>query len=362
MLRAAVAALVLLGLGVSPAAAEVPQEAPKKSEEKPPSSAGHGGEKKSNTPPAMEHVLDADHFHLFDSIESLRDIHLPRIFGLQITKFMVLELIAAGIIIAIYVPMCRRLHDGRPPKGAWDNTFEGVLTFVRDNIARPALGEGTADRYLPFLWTLFLFILINNLMGMVPFMASPTASIYVTGALALVVFFVLHGSAAVEMGQAGAGHHDGHGDGAASHAHEHHEHTHGEAAAAAGGVLALAARGFVSYVNSMWPQMDVPFVMGLFIKPLVFVIEVIGVLVRNAVLAVRLFANMFAGHMVLATILFFIQAAATTYWALWGTVTVSSVVGILLLSLLELFVACLQAYVFTFLTALFMGMGMHPEH
>ena len=76
----------------------------------------------------------------------------------------------------------------------------------------------------------------------------------------------------------------------------------------------------------------------------------------------RLFANMFAGHMVLATILIFIYAAAHTHWALWSTVTVASVLGMLMLSLLELFVAFLQAYIFTFLTSLFMGMALHPHH
>jgi F-type H+-transporting ATPase subunit a len=104
--------------------------------------------------------------------------------------------------------------------------------------------------------------------------------------------------------------------------------------------------------------------MGYFVKPLVFAIEVVGILVRNGVLAVRLFANMFAGHMVLATLLIFIKAAgvAGAHPALWGAITVSSVLGILALSLLELFVAFLQAYIFTFLTSLFMGMALTPQH
>src|SRR5262249_48289290 len=101
---------------------------------------------------------------------------------------------------------------------------------------------------------------------------------------------------------------------------------------------------------------------GYFIKPLIFIIEWIGVLVRNVVLAVRLFANMFAGHMVTATFLIFIWMARNTAPVLWGAVTMSSVVGIIALSLLELFVAFLQAYIFTFLTALFLGMALHPEH
>ena len=98
---------------------------------------------------------------------------------------------------------------------------------------------------------------------------------------------------------------------------------------------------------------------------MIFLLEWMGVLVRNAVLAVRLFANMFAGHVVLATLLIFIWSAGTAVGiglGLWSAVTVSSVLGQVALSLLELFVACLQAYIFTFLAALFMGMAMHPAH
>src|SRR5262249_25384374 len=142
--------------------------------------------------------------------------------------------------------------------------------------------------------------------------------VYVTGALALVVFFAIHGSAVARM-------------------------------------------GLVGYLKSLWPQIDVPFPMGFIITPVLFVIELIGTLVRNAVLAVRLFANMFAGHAVLAVILGFIVLTKAAF-ALWFTVTVSSVVGVVALSLLELFIAFLQAYVFTFLTALFMGMALYPAH
>jgi F-type H+-transporting ATPase subunit a len=121
--------------------------------------------------------------------------------------------------------------------------------------------------------------------------------------------------------------------------------------------------GLIRYLQSLWPHIDIPIpVAGFLIKVVVFVIEIIGILARNGVLAVRLFANMFAGHMVLATILIFIQITANQHWALWGTVTVTSVLGILALSLLELFVAFLQAYIFTFLTSLFMGMAINPQH
>jgi F-type H+-transporting ATPase subunit a len=268
-------------------------------------------------PDAIEHVTDTQDWHFFEAFH----VHLllPTIFGFPITKFMILELIAAGAICAIYIPLARRLERGDPPRGAWDNVFESFLTFIRNEVARPNLGEHDADRFVPFLWTLFLFILFNNLLGMFPFGGSPTASIFVTGAMALIVFFAIHGGAAVKMGP-------GH------------------------------------YLATFWPHVDVPFPLNLFIVPLLAVIELIGILVRNAVLAVRLFANMFAGHMVLATILIFIYAARNTSTGLWCVITFSSVVGILALSLLELFIAFLQAYIFVFLASLFMGLAMHPEH
>ena len=299
---------------------------------------GHGG---SHDP--LEHVMDSDVWELFPTAGWA--IHLPN-YGqfLRLTKFMILEVIAAVLIAAIYIPMARRLQSGQVPQGPWDNSFEVLLTFVREEIARPALsppedhGHGHGheeghghhdpkahghavpayDKYVPFLWTLFLFILFNNLMGMFPFGASATASVYATGALALIVFFAIHGSAMKRM-------------------------------------------GVIGYLKSLWPQIDVPFPMNFLITPVVFVIELVGTLVRNAVLAVRLFANMFAGHTVLAVILGFIVAAKTAF-ALWATVTVSSILGVVALSLLEIFVAFLQAYIFTFLTALFMGMAIYPAH
>src|SRR5262249_17288770 len=102
---------------------------------------------------------------------------------------------------------------------------------------------------------------------------------------------------------------------------------------------------------------------------IIFLIELLGTAIKSFVLAVRLFANMFAGHMVLGIILMFIytvgkleDANGNPYYGLWTGVTFASVLGVVALSLLELFVAFLQAYVFTFLTALFLGMGLYPEH
>jgi F-type H+-transporting ATPase subunit a len=130
----------------------------------------------------------------------------------------------------------------------------------------------------------------------------------------------------------------------------------------------IVAEGFFPYLKSTWPHIDlgdniIARVFGFVISLAIWAIEMFGTAIKSFVLAVRLFANMFAGHMVLASIMLFIVVAGHAgSWWLWGTVTFASVFGCVALSLLELFVAFLQAYVFVFLTSLFMGMALHPEH
>ena len=111
-------------------------------------------------------------------------IPLPRIdlFGyeLQITKFMVLELAAAILMVLIFVPLARRIASGRPPRGRVWNLMEAMLLFLRDEVVRPAIGRHEADRFLPFLWNVFFFILFCNLLGLVPWAGSPTGALAVT--------------------------------------------------------------------------------------------------------------------------------------------------------------------------------------
>jgi F-type H+-transporting ATPase subunit a len=287
-------------------------------------------EKEEKNP--LEHAMDSYHIELFESFGPpsidlpYYDFHVAgRTVRVGLSKYMLLEVLAAVLVALFYVPLARRMASGQLPRGWSENAREVLLTFVRNEVARPTIGE-EADRYVPFLWTLFLFVLFNNLLGLVPFCGSPTGSIYVTIGLALCVFFAIHGSGVQKM-------------------------------------------GFGPYISSLWPHVDVPFGLGYVLKPLIFYLDWQGVLIRNAVLAVRLFANMFAGHVVLATLLIFIYTAGHLYqdtpavnWSLWSTVTVLSVLGQLALSLLELFVAFLQAYIFVFLSAIFMGMAMHPAH
>jgi len=99
---------------------------------------------------------------------------------------------------------------------------------------------------------------------------------------------------------------------------------------------------------------------GVFLIPLIFVIEIMGLLIKHCVLAVRLLANMIGGHVVLAVLMAFISVTATIF-VLWLGVAPVSVAGAVALSLLELLVAFIQAYIFAFLTALFIGMALHPH-
>jgi F-type H+-transporting ATPase subunit a len=274
----------------------------------------------------FSHVADLDphwaHFEIFPSAGI--DFWLPG------PKFLWIMLLAAGIMLALYIPLARRLATGQPPRGRLDNFLEWILTFVRDQIARPGIGEHDYKRFLPFLWTLFLFILLMNLLGMVPFLASATASLAVTGVLALISFLVIH----------------------------------------INGVQ--ANHGFMGYLKTFVPPIDtndpVMKYMGPPIKVMMFFLEILSAFIRAIVLAVRLFANMLAGHTVLFIILSFIamigNAAYNNYVAnaLFWPVTGGSVLLCIALSMLELFVACLQAYVFVFLTAIFIGLAMHPPH
>src|SRR5713226_5625862 len=100
----------------------------------------------------LEHVMDQKGWVIFENLGI--EIRLP--FG--ITKFMVLEVIAAALIVVIFVPLARRAQSGGVPRGRFWNLFETLLTFIRDDVAKPCLGDHDADYFVPFLWTLFLFV------------------------------------------------------------------------------------------------------------------------------------------------------------------------------------------------------------
>ncbi len=279
----------------------------------------------------VEHVEDAAYFHVPRFLwPPDGEIHLPswswdlQILGwrwrydFQLTKFMVLELVAAGLMLAIFIPLARRLRGGKLPRGRFCNLWEAMLKFLRDEVARPAIGGKEADRFLPFIWNAFFFVLFCNLLGLVPWAGSPTGALSVTAALAGATFCTVIGAGMVR-------------------------------------------HGLLGFWTGMVPQMDLPLVLAMVLKPMLLAIEVLGLGIRHGVLAVRLLANMFAGHLVLAVIVGFISATASSLLVLWLGVTLASVLGAAALSLLELFVAFLQAYIFAFLSALFIGMAVHQH-
>jgi F-type H+-transporting ATPase subunit a len=235
---------------------------------------------------------------------------------LKITKFMVLETIAALLVIALFAAATLRLRRSVAPKGALANMLEAMVVFIRDEVARPAIGRHDADRFLPFLLTVFFFILTCNLLGLVPWAGSATGALATTGALALLTF-----GAVIFSG--------------------------------------MAKLGPIKFWLAQVPHMDLPKPVGIILRPMIFIIELMGLCIKHFILAMRLLANMMAGHLVLAVILAFIVASYGTL--IWYAVTPASVAGVVALSLLELLVAFIQAYIFTFLSALFIGMAVHPH-
>jgi F-type H+-transporting ATPase subunit a len=183
-------------------------------------------------------------------------------------------------------------------------------------VARPTIGSHDGDRFAPYLLNIFFFVLICNLLGLVPWAGSPTAALATTAALAVITFVAVIVSGSIKLGPLG-------------------------------------------FWLGQVPHMDVPRVIGVALKPMIFAIEVLGLLIKHFVLAMRLLANMMAGHVVLAVMVAFISASAGTL-AFFGVVP-ASVLGSVALNLLELFVAFLQAYIFAFLSGLFIGMAVHPH-
>jgi F-type H+-transporting ATPase subunit a len=274
----------------------------------------------------FEHVVDSLHIGIFESAGAV--LHLPA----PITKFIVFLTLSAVLVIVTMLWVARKVQSGEMPTGRLWNFVETLLFFVRDKIARPALGD-EANKYLPFLASLFLFIFLCNLFGLIPFMPSPTAHIYVTGALALVVFVIVH----------------------------------------VGGFQEHGGKG---YLKTFIPHVHLEGGTGMkifewILKVGMAALEYATAFIRAFVLAVRLFANMLAGHTAMFIILFFIKMVADPAyqieiakgqeWLYWP-VSLSSVLLVTALSLLELFIAGLQAFIFTFLSAIYIGLAKHPPH
>ena len=230
--------------------------------------------------------------------------------------FTNLQLFQIAAVILIFLVFGGVAHYLRTGEGdVVSRTMAGFCMYVRDEMAAPVMGREEADRFLPLFLSLFFFILFMNLMGLVPGSATPTANIFVTGALALITFGTMVG-------------------------------------------CGMTAQGPVAF----WKNL-VPHVPG-FLWPLMFVVEVLGLLVKPFALMIRLFANMTGGHMVVLSFMGLIFLfAGVDFSALKGVgIAPVAVAFAVFIMIIEAFVAMVQAYIFTQLSIIFVGASIHPEH
>ena len=260
------------------------------------------------------HVKDGTSFHFPFGLHC----DIPEfLVNIGITKYIVIEFAVAAAMCALFFPLAAKIKGGKTVKGRFWNLVELLLVYIRDEAIVPAIGKEHARHYIPYLWTLFFFILFCNLAGMLPWSGTPTGSLSITAVLAILTFaLVLH--------------------------------------------MGMREHGIIGYWKGMMPPVDLHPAMGIVIKPLLFAIEIVGLFIRHGVLAMRLMANMFAGHLSLAVFMAFIPMAAAIIYV-WVPVTLGCIVMSIALSMLELFIAVLQAYIFTFLTSLFVGMSIHQH-
>jgi F-type H+-transporting ATPase subunit a len=341
----------------------------------------------------VDHVLPHTFFQLAPTnlnlgLEEIPLLGFPLSDTFNFTNHLLMTLVAAVLCLLIFPRLARSYAGGgaepAAPRGLFVNFFEALLQFIREEVAKPVLHHRT-DRFMPFLWTLFFFILFCNLLGMVPLAetiqvltggqvrhvgGTATGNLAITGGLAICAFLMIHASGVREVYHGLVtgtyGHHD----------HDEADDAHAEAAHHAAGerkppaVAALLA--FPLYVWNFAPHVfkpgpDVRGIAALLLHVVdaimwfvLLVLELIGAVIKPFALMIRLFANMVAGHIVLASILFLIFTANTVLMGY--TVGAISVVGCVAIGCLELFVAFLQAYIFVFLTTLFISMAVAPEH
>jgi len=239
----------------------------------------------------------------------------------------IVMLVAAGALLILFVPKAVRKRrgagriDSLVPTG-FANFFETVCEYLRKEVAEPALQHHT-DRFIKYIWSVFFFILTVNLLGLVPIApisalfgthigGTATGNIFVTAALAVSTLLMM--------------------------------------------VVNGLRLGGVRYLAHFCPG-------PIWLAPLLVPVELIGLIAKIFALAVRLFANMIAGHILLAVLVGFVLSA----WAAMGAgggiaIAIPVVIGAVAITFLEIFVAFLQAFIFTFLTTTFIGMSVLVHH
>lgn len=275
----------------------------------------------------IHHIVDATTLDFGSFSIDLSPLQLPPIhvggleIDLSITKHVVFLFLASVLTVLtmwIAARAAQRLEHGEQAPGGLLNAMEAFYLYLRDDVALANIGRG-GERFVPLVIALFFFILYANLLGLVPFGATATSNINVTAALALIALVV------IELA----------------------------------GFVALGPRGYLRTIFYVPPGLNPA--MSALMLVIMTPVELIGKLAKPFALAVRLFANMTAGHFVLLALLGLI----ITYGSLTTGSGWIAIIGPILLGLfvmfLEIFVAFLQAYIFAMLTSVFIGLIRHAH-
>jgi F-type H+-transporting ATPase subunit a len=250
-------------------------------------------------------------------VETLNSGELAVPIDISVTKNIAALFFSVLLILFMFLSVAKayKRNPNKAPKGL-QSWLEPVILFVRDEIAIPSIGKKNYHKFLPYLLTVFFFIWINNLLGLIPIPpggANVTGNIAVTMVLAFFTFLI------------------------------------------------TTIRGTKSYWQHIFNTPGVPLWLKLPI-PLMPLVEVIGVFAKPIVLMVRLFANITAGHIIAMGFLSLIFIFAEINPYLGGGVSIVSIAFIIFMTFLELLVAFIQAYVFTFLSAIYFGMAVEEHH
>ncbi len=242
----------------------------------------------------------------------------PKVYDFSITKTVLAIMISALLMLLIFISIARAYANNRnkAPKGI-QSMLEPLIIFIRDDIAKSSIGEKKYEKYMPYLLTIFFFIFLNNILGLIPIFpggANVTGNIAVTMVMAVFTFILT-----------------------TVNGNKHY---------------------WVDIVNTP----GVPWWLKLPL-PLMPIVEIIGIITKPFVLMVRLFANITAGHIIALGFISLIFIFGAMNAALGYGVSVVSVAFMIFMNLLELLVAFIQAYVFTLLSALYFGLAtIEPEH
>ena len=263
---------------------------------------------------APEHSADAGHgdpstvimHHVTDVPLKIGPVVLP-------SKHLVFFLLAMALVIALAQVAVRSYRGGKIPRGM-GAALEGLVLFIRDEIAEPNIGHGDGRKFTPLLCSFFSFILVAALLGLMPFAATSTGNLAVTMGLALVSF-------------------------------------------AAQQYAGISKYGIAGHFHNLIPP-------GLpaWLLPIMIPVEILSMFTKPFALMIRLFANMLAGHMVITTLLLLISLMGQISWLGGVAMAPVSILLSLFIMLLEVLVAFIQAYIFTLLSAIFIGMYAHPAH